>query len=339
MKFTALLGLCFLFLCTSVSSQEKKAGDFSWEMIDSRLDGHDAELVELRNKIDALQLAIKCPCGRGGKCICPPDSCLCPNCPEHHGKKAATQTADGVKLLGFYSDSCIHCPATKTDCDGLTIEWVNADTDPRAKQYHVTGLPALVRLVDGEKPEKDSHFVGRMGLADQAKRWLGQSTAQAAKPSASDSLRQHLSEEHGLSASRVASMSDSEVKAYHDNAHNSPARKVVVTRPAPRTYSAPSYQSSGRNVTRYGGPTWTWPGNLRQHLESTHGVNTAGLSDSQLRTVHDNLHNARSSGITGGSYARPAMNYTRSYAPSFQPRVMMSYGYSSGGCPGGMCPR
>lgn len=96
--------------------------------------------------------------------------------------------------------------------------------------------------------------------------------------------------------------------------------------------SAPA--ATCRSVTRYGGTTWTWPGNLRSHLESEHGIDTSGLSDSELRTVHDNLHNTGRSGIGGTAYYQPAKrNY---YAPAYntgyrayQPRVY----YRQSNCP------
>lgn len=38
-------------------------------------------------------------------------------------------------------------------------------------------------------------------------------------------------------------------------------------------------------------PGWTWPGDLRQHLQSTHGVNEAGqLTQDQAEALHDALH-------------------------------------------------
>lgn len=35
---------------------------------------------------------------------------------------------------------------------------------------------------------------------------------------------------------------------------------------------------------------WTWPGDLRKHLQSTHNVDTSGLSTNQLEMLHDGLH-------------------------------------------------
>lgn len=42
-------------------------------------------------------------------------------------------------------------------------------------------------------------------------------------------------------------------------------------------------------------PSWTWPGDLRSHLRSSHGVNEAGqLTQDQAEALHDQLHSGRS---------------------------------------------
>lgn len=97
-----------------------------------------------------------------------------------------------------------------------------------------------------------------------------------------------------------------------------------------------------RSVSRYSGPSWTWPGNLRSHLESTHGIDTDGLSHSELQDIHDNLHNVGSSGISGSSRTveyEPTKAYSSGsyYRSSYQPvQYYYSSGYSS--CPSGNCP-
>ena len=50
----------------------------------------------------------------------------------------------------------------------------------------------------------------------------------------------------------------------------------------------------------------------RQHLQSEHGVSTAGMTHQQMLSLHDSLHDGRSSGT-----------------------IRMQ---SAGGCPGGVCP-
>lgn len=41
--------------------------------------------------------------------------------------------------------------------------------------------------------------------------------------------------------------------------------------------------------------SWTYPGDLRTHLEQGHGVSTAGLSRIELLKLHDSLHEANHS--------------------------------------------
>jgi len=45
-----------------------------------------------------------------------------------------------------------------------------------------------------------------------------------------------------------------------------------------------------RNVTTVGSGSWSWPGNLASHLSGFHGVNVAGLSQSQMIQIHDSIH-------------------------------------------------
>lgn len=40
-------------------------------------------------------------------------------------------------------------------------------------------------------------------------------------------------------------------------------------------------------------PRWTWPGNLAQHLKTRHGQDVDGLSQDQLESLHDRLHEGR----------------------------------------------
>lgn len=38
-------------------------------------------------------------------------------------------------------------------------------------------------------------------------------------------------------------------------------------------------------------PTWSWPGNLEQHLIKTHNVNTQGWSHAERVNLHNYAHN------------------------------------------------
>jgi hypothetical protein len=61
---------------------------------------------------------------------------------------------------------------------------------------------------------------------------------------------------------------------------------------------------------------WTYPGTINGHLESTHGVSTAGMSREQMLDLHDALHEGS---VVAPSAGRPvAMPVSN--------------------CPGGVCP-
>ena len=254
--------------------------------LEARVDVVEGDVELLKDRVSSLEgktakTKTVCPCRIGGECICSATECECPGCPKHTKYPQAT----GVKLLGFKTSWCVHCPGAEKDCEGLAIEWMDADTDPRAKQYHVTEYPALVRLIDGKK---DGHFVGRTGMANKARGWLN----------ATEKLQGE-----GLAAG-------------------------AGVKPVGGNTSAPAVVS--KSVTRYGGTTWTWPGNLRSHLESEHGIDTSGLSDSELRTVHDNLHNTGRSGINGTANYQPTVRYMQPVRYTYQPRT---YYRSAGYCP------
>lgn len=40
---------------------------------------------------------------------------------------------------------------------------------------------------------------------------------------------------------------------------------------------------------------WTYPGEVRSHLASEHGVNASGMTTAQAEALHDSLHNAKTS--------------------------------------------
>lgn len=63
------------------------------------------------------------------------------------------------------------------------------------------------------------------------------------------------------------------------------------------------------------GPHWTHPGTIYNHLISEHGFSSqqlAGLTTDQMKTLHDQAHNAKAAKVA---------------APVYQ-----------SGCPGGVCP-
>lgn len=87
-------------------------------------------------------------------------------------------------------------------------------------------------------------------------------------------------------------------------------------------------------------PSWTWPGNLRNHLLSGHGFSAqqlAGLSQSDLIALHNNSHNGVSTmgaaGIGGSSQV-----VRRQSMRSRRPLFFGGRFSRSGSCPGGNCP-
>ena len=74
-------------------------------------------------------------------------------------------------------------------------------------------------------------------------------------------------------------------------------------------------------VQRMSGPTWTWPGDLATHLSTTHGVDVSGMSFSDLKATHDNLHNGQ-----------------RGFQAAMPTRRVQYVRRSGSYCPGGNCP-
>ena len=87
-----------------------------------------------------------------------------------------------------------------------------------------------------------------------------------------------------------------------------------------------------KTVHRYPGSSWTWPGDLRSHLQGdVHGYTAeelAGLSHAELKALHDNDHNGHESGLI--NVASPVSTTVERFVPIQT--------YLSGGCPGGVCP-
>lgn len=72
---------------------------------------------------------------------------------------------------------------------------------------------------------------------------------------------------------------------------------------------------------------WSWPGDLRQHLTGTHGVNPTivnGWTDRQCMSYHDAMHDGR--------YASISRHRAISSCNLYRRRVR------SGNCPNGNCP-
>jgi hypothetical protein len=69
---------------------------------------------------------------------------------------------------------------------------------------------------------------------------------------------------------------------------------------------------------------WTFPGSIDGHLNSTHGVSTAGLSREQMLNLHDALHEGRSvsSSVTSSVIVAPRPVVTSSIVVASAPIVM-----------------
>lgn len=87
-------------------------------------------------------------------------------------------------------------------------------------------------------------------------------------------------------------------------------KSVSVSVSTPVTYSSGYYNGTSQ---------WTYPGDIRSHLSTSHGTTaTAGMSQNQMESLHDSIHNG-----------------TRTYSqPVVRPVVRVQ-----SNCPGGVCPQ
>ncbi len=60
------------------------------------------------------------------------------------------------------------------------------------------------------------------------------------------------------------------------------------------------------------GPRWTWPGDLGDHLQSTHGVSVDGMSQAQMEATHNRLHNQQRGYVSVNYASTQPVRYTRS---------------------------
>lgn len=80
---------------------------------------------------------------------------------------------------------------------------------------------------------------------------------------------------------------------------------------------------------------WSYPGTIDNHLESTHGVATAGLSRQEKLNLHDSLHEGTASQNVVVSVPR-ATGYVKPFVSYYEaPTVSSSGNGSSGGSSGG----
>ena len=59
------------------------------------------------------------------------------------------------------------------------------------------------------------------------------------------------------------------------------------------------------------GPRWTWPGDLGDHLQSTHGVSINGMSQAQMEAIHNQLHNQQRGYVSVNYASTQPVRYVR----------------------------
>lgn len=102
----------------------------------------------------------------------------------------------------------------------------------------------------------------------------------------------------------------------HAHPHPHPAPVVVRSQPAV-VQSQSNYQPRWQN---YDGLSF------RQHAEQMHGINTSGMSDSQVGLLRDRDHDMYGGGHPAAMRNRSAQSYSNYAVPA------------QSGCPGGVCP-
>lgn len=139
-------------------------------------------------------------------------------------------------------------------------------------------------------------------------------------------------EQIALLEARIASLEASLREHLGDHAS-------VETSPPVARVAAPA--TTRKEVRRYPGSPWTWPGDLRTHLIAKHGMGSdqlSGLSHGELKTIHDNLHNRQRTGLM--IYSAPSHGESTSVSsPSRTVKPTPMYFVPSSYCPSGTCPR
>lgn len=73
---------------------------------------------------------------------------------------------------------------------------------------------------------------------------------------------------------------------------------------------------------------WSYPGTIDSHLESTHGVSTAGMSRQEKLNLHDSLHEGTAQNV---AVSVPRANYVAPFVSNYPSYTTQSGGGSTGG--------
>lgn len=73
---------------------------------------------------------------------------------------------------------------------------------------------------------------------------------------------------------------------------------------------------------------WSYPGTIDSHLESTHGVSTAGMSRQEKLNLHDSLHEGTAQNV---AVSVPRANYVAPFVSNYSSYTVQSGGGSTGG--------
>lgn len=312
--------LLILLLMSSVVH----AGDWNMGYVEEEIKGLKEKDQDLQKQIDDLNKRLgdwnfgipskgdikrgpeACPCPEG-KCICPDGKCDCPDCPVHGKKKntvvpSGLENQDGIEIHG------VSWKGTEPTNKGDELLYFGAS-------WCANCPAAITRLAD---MTKDIYYIDCSEKGGRGDTLAGMHMV--------DSYPTLIHIRNGFKVDSHHTEGDS-VGKYLANLwlNGKESEPVRNTRSTARTYN-----DNRRSISREPGPNWTWPGDLRQHLESTHGQSTAGLSESELRDLHDNLHNRERYGSYG--YSRPAARPMRSYAApmyrqSYQPQQYFTPSY------------
>lgn len=172
MRYTQIiLSITILFLYTTT----RAADPLDIVGIEQRLDDLEARVDLLEGKSPTT--AKSCPCP-DGPCICDPDNCNCPNCPEHVGTRLDAK----LRILAFHADWCGPCKVAESQAkaagvDGRVIHYDFDRDRATAEMLGVTQIPALLLV-------KDERVVGRhvgpAGYVAQIREWLKNPSAKSA---------------------------------------------------------------------------------------------------------------------------------------------------------------
>ena len=260
--------------------------------IDERLTGIEDRLKSLEERVQALEQGNKaqatkdvfgCPCEDGGKCICPPDDCDCKDCPVH---KEAKPKAGTLQFTGRGVEVLL-----------FTADWCVPCQHAKTRLGDMLKDIVIVDCTADPLPSDARELVDRYYIKEYPTCVLLRDGSKVSQCSG-----------EYVGTTIVGDWLAGNLPPFVNRIQSQPSTAVYDSR---------------RSVTRYGGNTWTWPGSLSLHLQSTHGINTSGMSHSEMRAVHDNLHNHGVSGVISGErtirrvYNQPQQYFrSNSYCPS-----------------------